>query len=78
MEQTSEKPSDMCEAMSSLVYAAHRVQDFEELDMITRLLGAKYGREFIMESTSDTTCVAQGVNADLRRWAYRPSASPAA
>eukprot|EP00891_Asterochloris_glomerata_P004573 jgi/Astpho2/4573/Aster-00153 len=67
VEQTSEKPSDMCEAMSSLVYAAHRVQDFEELAKITRLLGAKYGREFIMESTSDTTCVAQGVNADLRR-----------
>lgn len=67
IEKTKEMPSDMAEAMSSLIYASHRLPDFQELGAIRAMLGSKYGKEYVQEATSDLMCRKWHVNEDLIR-----------
>ena len=67
IEKTKEMPSDMTEAMSSLVYASHRLQDFQELVAIRGMLASKYSKEYVTEATSDLMCRKWHVNEDLIR-----------
>ena len=67
IEKTKEMPADMTEAMSSLIYASHRLQDFQELGAIRAMLGSKYGKEYVQEATSDLMCRKWHVNEDLIR-----------
>lgn len=43
----SECPLDLREAISSLIYAAPRCADVEELSQVRAILAAKYGKEFV-------------------------------
>jgi uncharacterized membrane protein YgcG len=65
VEQTKEMPPDMWEAMSSLVYASHRMQDFQELTAIRAMLASKYGKEYVTEAAGDLLCRKWHVNEDL-------------
>lgn len=67
IEKTKEMPSDMAEAMSSLIYASHRLQEFQELGAIRAMLGSKYGKEYVQEATNDLMCRKWHVNEDLIR-----------
>ena len=69
IEKTKEMPSDMTEAMSSLIYASHRLQDFQELVAIRGMLASKYSKEYVTEATSDLMCRKWHVNEDLIRQA---------
>lgn len=69
IEKTREMPSDMTEAMSSLIYASHRLQDFQELVAIRGMLASKYSKEYVTEATSDLMCRKWHVNEDLIRQA---------
>ncbi len=70
IEKTKEMPSDMTEAMSSLIYASHRLQDFQELVAIRGMLASKYSKEYVTEATSDLMCRKWHVNEDLIRQAF--------
>ncbi|BDA44735.1 probable IST1 homolog at N-terminal half [Coccomyxa sp. Obi] len=67
VEKSKDVPPDMIEALSSLVYAASRVQDFQELVVIRAQLAGKFGKEFAAESSSDLTCRKWHVNENLIR-----------
>ncbi|EIE21511.1 DUF292-domain-containing protein [Coccomyxa subellipsoidea C-169] len=67
VEKCKDVPPDMIEALSSLVYAAQRVQDFQELIVIRAQLAGKFGKEFAAESSSDLTCRKWHVNENLIR-----------
>ena len=69
IEKTKEMPADMTEAMSSLIYASHRLQDFQELVAIRGMLASKYSKEYVTEATSDLMCRKWHVNEDLIRQA---------
>jgi hypothetical protein len=43
----SECPLDLREAIASLIYAAPRCADVEELAQVRSILGSKYGKEFV-------------------------------
>jgi hypothetical protein len=47
IEKQSECPLDLREAISSLIYAAPRCADVEELGQVRAILAAKYGKEFV-------------------------------
>ena len=70
IEKTKEMPADMTEAMSSLIYASHRLQDFQELVAIRGMLASKYSKEYVTEATSDLMCRKWHVNEDLIRQAW--------
>ena len=67
IEKTKDMPADMTEAMSSLIYASHRLQDFQELVAIRGMLASKYSKEYVTEATSDLMCRKWHVNEDLIR-----------
>ncbi|DBB02869.1 TPA: hypothetical protein ACH3X1_013475 [Trebouxia sp. C0004] len=76
IEKTKEMPSDMTEAMSSLIYASHRLQDFQELVAIRGMLASKYSKEYVTEATSDLMCRKWHVNEDLIRCLAVDAPSP--
>jgi hypothetical protein len=43
----SECPLDLREAIASLIFAAPRCADVEELAQVRSILGSKYGKEFV-------------------------------
>ncbi|KAL3159859.1 hypothetical protein ABBQ38_010260 [Trebouxia sp. C0009 RCD-2024] len=76
IEKTKEMPADMTEAMSSLIYASHRLQDFQELVAIRGMLASKYSKEYVTEATSDLMCRKWHVNEDLIRCLAVDAPSP--
>ncbi|GFH13261.1 uncharacterized protein HaLaN_09105, partial [Haematococcus lacustris] len=48
--QTREVPSDLTEAISSIIYAAARVKDIQELGELKTMFAAKYGKEYVNEA----------------------------
>jgi len=67
IEKSKDIPNDMFECLSSLVYAASRVQDFPELEKIRGLLSHKFGREYVEKASSDLSCRQYMVNENLIR-----------
>lgn len=68
MSKTKEIPRDMCEALSSVVYAAQRVSDLPELLKLRKMFEAKYGKVYIQEATNDATANEKWqVNGNLIR-----------
>lgn len=55
------------QAVSSLIYAAARVTDLQELGAIKSLLAAKFGKEYAAEAASDHLCRKWHVNDNLIR-----------
>ena len=55
------------QAVSSLIYAAARVTDLQELGAIRSLLAAKFGKEYAAEAASDHLCRKWHVNDNLIR-----------
>jgi Regulator of Vps4 activity in the MVB pathway len=53
--------------VSSLIYAAARVTDLQELGAIKSLLAAKFGKEYAAEAASDHLCRKWHVNDNLIR-----------
>jgi predicted DCC family thiol-disulfide oxidoreductase YuxK len=68
VDRSKELPPDMTEAVSSLIYAAARVTDLQELGAIKSLLAAKFGKEYAAEAASDHLCRKWHVNDNLIRW----------
>lgn len=67
IEKSKEMPPDMIEAISSLVYATQRITDLPELQEIRKMLGSKYGKEYVAEASSDALCRKWHVNENLIR-----------
>ncbi|PNW77413.1 hypothetical protein CHLRE_10g435400v5 [Chlamydomonas reinhardtii] len=65
--KTKELPRDMMEAVSSIIYAAQRINDLPELSTLRQLFGAKYGKEYATEASADATTAKWQVNANLIR-----------
>ncbi|KAL6756823.1 regulator of Vps4 activity in the MVB pathway-domain-containing protein [Haematococcus lacustris] len=65
--QTREVPSDLTEAISSIIYAAARVKDIQELGELKIMFAAKYGKEYVNEAGNDATCRHWQVNEKLVR-----------
>lgn len=53
------------QAISSLIYAAARITDLQELGAIKALLAAKFGKEYATEAASDHLCRKWHVNDNL-------------
>lgn len=58
------------QAISSLIYAAARVTDLQELAAIKTLLAAKFGKEYATEAASDHLCRKWHVNDNLIRYGH--------
>ncbi|PNH10219.1 IST1-like protein, partial [Tetrabaena socialis] len=65
--KTKELPRDMMEAISSIIYAAQRINDLPELATLRTLFVTKYGKEYATEAAADATTAKWQVNANLIR-----------
>lgn len=65
--KNKEIPGDMVEAISSIIYAAQRVNDLPELGQLRALFATKYSKEYVNEASSDVNYAKWSVNENLRR-----------
>eukprot|EP00873_Tetraselmis_striata_P003921 jgi/Tetstr1/424185/TSEL_014791.t1 len=65
IEKTKEIPSDMREAVASIVFAARRVPEVPEIGQLSTQLGIKYGKEFAAAASGEETARNVQVNEKL-------------
>mmetsp|Transcript_414 Transcript_414/g.1263 ORF Transcript_414/g.1263 Transcript_414/m.1263 type:complete len:357 (+) Transcript_414:710-1780(+) len=65
IDKTKEIPSDMREAVASIIYAARRVPEVPEVGQLSQQLANKYGKEFAQSASGDDTCRFVQVNEKL-------------
>uniref|UniRef100_A0A061RNH3 Regulator of vps4 activity in the mvb pathway protein isoform 2 n=1 Tax=Tetraselmis sp. GSL018 TaxID=582737 RepID=A0A061RNH3_9CHLO len=65
IERTKEIPSDMREAIASIIYAARRVPEVPEVLQLSQQLAHKYGKDFAASAAGEETCRLVQVNEKL-------------
>ncbi|KAJ9521050.1 hypothetical protein QJQ45_022762 [Haematococcus lacustris] len=61
-------PSDIMAAVSSIIFAAHRLPDFEELQKLQALFSKQYKQGFVEQVINPETHEAWEVSRDMIRW----------